>query len=126
MARGEWKRYVTAARALREGPTADRYLELRYEDLVADPEGVLRPLFAFLGEAWDPAVLRFDEQTHDQASDRYQRFTASRRAEGGETSAIYRSRVGSGGAKLDPVLRRLLRGSSGALLRDLGYLDGGR
>ena len=73
---------------------------------------VLRPLFAFLGEAWDPAVLRFDEQQHD-ASERYQRFTAERRAEGGESGAIYRSRVGSGGAKLDPVLRRLLRGSPG-------------
>jgi hypothetical protein len=126
VARGEWKRYVTAARALRTGPAADRYLEVRYEDLVADPEGVLRPLFAFLGEAWDPAVLRFDEQQHDAASDRYQRFTASRRAEGGETAAIYRSRVGSGGGKLDPLLRRLLRTSSGALLRDLGYLDGAR
>ena len=71
------------------------------------------------------AVLRFDEAQHD-ATDRYQRFTAERRAAGGETTAIYRSRVGAGATKLDPVLRRLLRTTSGALLRDLGYLDGGR
>ena len=125
VARGEWQRYVTAARALRDGPAADRYHELRYEDLVADPEAILRPLFGFLGEAWDPAVLRFDEAQHD-ATDRYRRFTAERRAAGGETAAIYRSRVGAGAAKLDPVLRRVLRTTSGALLRDLGYLDGGR
>lgn len=126
VARSEWRRHVTAARELRSGATADRYHELRYEDLVADPEGILQPLFAFLGEAWDPVVLRFDEQQHDSASDRYQRFTASRRAEGGETRAIYRSRVGSGGGRLDPVLRGLLRRSSGGLLRDLGYLGDGR
>lgn len=125
VARGEWKRYVSLARALRDGPAASRYHELRYEDLVADPEATLRPLFEFLGEAWDPAVLRFDEQEHD-ASDRYQRFTAERRAAGGESSAIYRSRVGAGGDKLDPLLRRLLRTTSGALLRDLGYLDRAR
>ena len=98
---------------------------VRYEDLVADPEPVLRRVFAFLGEAWDPAVLRFDEQEHD-ASDRYRRFTAGRRAAGGESTAIYRSRVGAGARGLDPVLRRLLRASSGSLLRELGYLDGDR
>jgi len=125
VARGEWQRHVTAARALRDGPAASRFHELRYEDLVADPEGTLRPLFAFLGETWDPAVLRFDEAQHD-ATDRYQRFTADRRAAGGETTAIYRSRVGAGATRLDPVLRRLLRTTSGTLLRDLGYLDSGR
>ena len=124
VARGEWRRYVRAARALRDGPAADRYHELRYEALVADPEAHLRPLFAFLGEAWDPAVLAFDQQEHDGA-DRYRRFTAERRAAGGETGAIYRSRVGAGDARLDPILRRLLRRTSGDLLRELGYLDGG-
>ena len=105
--------------------TADRYHELRYEALVAEPEATLRPLFDFLGEPWDPAVLRFDEQEHS-ATDRYRRFTAERRREGGETSAIYRSRVGAGGRGLDPVLRELLHRSSGRLLRDLGYAGDGR
>lgn len=123
VARTEWRRHVTAARALRVGPTAERYHELRYEDLVTDPEPALRRALAFLGEDWDPAVLRFDEAPHDSATDRYERFTAARRAAGGETSAIYRSRVGTGGARLDPVLRRLLRTTSGPLLRELGYLD---
>lgn len=125
VARGGWQRYVRAARALATGPTAGRYHEVRYEALVADPEGTLRPLFDFLGEAWDPAVLRFDEQQHS-ATDRYVRFTAERRREGGETAAIYRSRVGAGARGLDPVLRELLHRSSGDLLRELGYLDRGR
>ncbi|MFO1540960.1 MAG: sulfotransferase family protein [Chloroflexota bacterium] len=117
-ANGEWARYVRAARALANGPTAPRYRELRYESIVADPEGTLRPLFAFLGEAWDPAVLRFDEQEH-AATERYARFTDQRRREGGDTGAIYRSRVGAGGRRLDPALRLLLRRSAGDLLRTL-------
>lgn len=38
---------------------------LRYEDYAAEPERFLPPLFAFLGEPWDPGVLRFAEQQHD-------------------------------------------------------------
>jgi hypothetical protein len=120
-ARGGWARSVRAARGLAMGPTATRYHELRYEDLVTDPERVLPPLFAFLGEAWDPVVLRFDEVEHD-ATDRYRRFTASRRVAGGDARAIYRSRVGAGARGLDPVLRGILRTTSGDLLRELGYL----
>lgn len=33
------------------------YFELRYEDLVAEPEALLRRLCAFLGEDFDPAML---------------------------------------------------------------------
>ncbi len=35
--------------------------ELRYEDLVANPERVSRELIEFCGLDWDPAVLRFHE-----------------------------------------------------------------
>ena len=38
------------------------YLELRYEDLVADLEGGARRLLDFLDLPWDDAVLRFHEQ----------------------------------------------------------------
>ncbi|HEV2867529.1 MAG TPA: sulfotransferase, partial [Allosphingosinicella sp.] len=34
-----------------------RVFELRYENLVADAEGAVRPLLEFLGLEWDPAVL---------------------------------------------------------------------
>lgn len=39
---------------------------LRYEDLCRQPEATLRPLFEFLDEAWEPAVLRFYEHAHDK------------------------------------------------------------
>ncbi len=40
--------------------------ELRYEALASDPEPEVRKLFAFLGEDFEPEVLRFHEKPHDQ------------------------------------------------------------
>ncbi|MEX1295981.1 MAG: sulfotransferase [Candidatus Limnocylindrales bacterium] len=119
-ARSEWARYVDAARALGRRLPDDRFLELRYEALVADPDTQGRRLFDFLGEPWDPSVLEFDPSEHT-ATDRYRWFSARQRAAGGEDSTIYRSRVGTGGASLDPVLRTILRRRHGGLLRELGY-----
>jgi hypothetical protein len=123
-ARGEWARYVRAARALGARLPAERYLELRYERLVRDPETEARRLFDFLGEPWHPEVLDFDPAEHS-ATERYRRFTASRREAGGESATIYRSRVGAGGAALDPFLRALLRRGARDLLEELGDADGG-
>jgi hypothetical protein len=120
-ARTEWARYVKAAQALGANLPPTRYLELRYEELVADPTTQGQRLFAFLGEPWDPEVLDFDAADH-AATDRYRRFTAQRRADGGDGSTIYQSRVGAGGSSLNPVLRTILRRRNGALLRSLGYL----
>jgi hypothetical protein len=112
---------VATARAFGDAQPPGRFPELRYERLVAEPEAVVRELLAFLGEAWDPAVLRFDQAEHD-ATERYRTFTAERRRTGGDPSPIYRSRVGTGGRALDPLLRGVLRATSGALLGELGYL----
>jgi hypothetical protein len=120
-ARTEWARYVSAARAFGAQLDASRFLELRYEGIVADPEAETRRLFAFLGETWQPALLDFDPAEHT-ATERYRWFTAKRRKAGHETATIYRSRVGAGGRSLDPFLRTLLRRRHGPLLRELGYL----
>jgi tetratricopeptide (TPR) repeat protein len=42
------------------------FLEVRYEDLVADLEGVSRRALEFLGAAWDERVLRFDEHARSK------------------------------------------------------------
>ncbi|TDB79925.1 sulfotransferase [Actinomadura sp. KC216] len=56
-----WAGLVNAVRDV--VPRKDCY-ELRYEDLVADPEAVLRPLCAFLDEPWDARVLRHADSDH--------------------------------------------------------------
>ena len=42
---------------------------LTYEDLCAEPEATLKPLFSFLGEGWEPDVLRFGELPHDHGAE---------------------------------------------------------
>lgn len=61
---------------------------LRYEDLCAAPEEQLRPLFAFLGETWEPQVLKFYEQRHDKGHE-HGRVVATRGFEA--RSGHYRS-----------------------------------
>lgn len=58
----QWRREVLAARRFGAGAAAGRYRELRYEDLVAEPEARLRELCGFLGLAYDPAMLAYHER----------------------------------------------------------------
>ena len=51
----EWCRRINCGLAWRERP--ERYREVRYEDLVTQPEATLRPLLSFLGEPWAASVL---------------------------------------------------------------------
>ncbi len=53
-----WVRETSLGLAWREDP---RYFELRYEDIVRDPESTLRRVFEFLEEPWDAVVLSFHE-----------------------------------------------------------------
>jgi hypothetical protein len=100
----KWPWYVRAARAAGARLSAEgRYYEVRYEDLVTDPETTLHKLLDFLGEPWDDAVLQHDRVPHD-VQPRYLAFSSSRRAASGEHVAIYRSRIGSGRRELGPLL----------------------
>ncbi len=54
-----WRRRVGRGRRAGRRLGPGRYREVRYEDLVAEPERVARELCAFLDLAWDDAVLRY-------------------------------------------------------------------
>lgn len=47
----------------------DRYLEVRYERLAAEPEETLRGVLNWLGEDWDDAVINFYESHDERGSD---------------------------------------------------------
>ncbi len=116
----KWPRYVHTARAAGAALSPGRYLEVRYERLVGEPEKTLRELLTFLDEPWDPGVLEHDRQPHD-VPDGYRRLASARRRSAGEPGAIYRSRVGAHRRELDPFLRLLCRVVDGRTLRELGY-----
>jgi hypothetical protein len=89
----------------------DRYLEVRYEALVADPELECRTLCDFLGLAYDPTMLRFHEgRTRStpglSAKKAWRPVTAGLRS--------WREQMAS-----DDVRR--FEAAAGALLDELGY-----
>lgn len=121
-----WPRHILSARRWGGQQSEDRYREVRYEQLVADPRQVLSEILEWLGEPWDDAVLRFGETRHhlgerefkaDERSDEA-RF---RRLQGEDRSKVFRSE-GSRPRRPEHLLqRRLLRYHAGALLRELDY-----
>jgi hypothetical protein len=52
-----WKHYVEVGHKIGSTLPPDQYLEIRYEDLIAEPEQVLKDICAFLGEAFDPTLF---------------------------------------------------------------------
>jgi hypothetical protein len=52
-----WESYVEKGHALGSALPPDQYLELRYEDLLAQPEATMRKLCAFLGEAYSAELF---------------------------------------------------------------------
>ena len=112
--------YIRAARTAGHRLPADRYYEVRYEDLVADTEGTLRKLLDFLEEPWDDALLAHDTRPHD-VQPRYLAFSSRRRKMAREAGPVYRSRIGAYRRELGPELRLLIRTLGGRELRALGY-----
>ena len=88
-----WRRYVTAARAVPE-----RTLELRYEELVADPPAAASRVAAFLGSDPEALAAAFT-RVHDRSTGRWQRDLTAEQVADVEREA-------------------------GALLRELGYAEG--
>lgn len=54
-----WRLEVEGARRFGASLGPGRYLEVRYEDLVAEPEARLRQVCGFLGLGWEPAMLDY-------------------------------------------------------------------
>jgi hypothetical protein len=54
-----WVKYLNTMDELRDNLPADAYCEVRYEDLIADAEPVLRRVCEFLGEDYAPSMLTF-------------------------------------------------------------------
>ena len=58
----QWRAHVEQGRAAGRALGPDRYLELRYEELLDDPEAVTRELCRFVDLEFDPGMLRYHER----------------------------------------------------------------
>jgi len=95
---------------------ADRYLELRYEDLVGDPVTALHRVVDFLGVRWDDALLRHDELPHTLFDNPYAHPSAEPAAE-----ALSAAKVGRHRRDLTPEQIAEFERLAGPELTRLGY-----
>jgi hypothetical protein len=64
-----WARFVGETRAIGREVGPERYVEIRYEDLLARPEATIGQVLAALGEPFDPAVLQFHRNARPVGTD---------------------------------------------------------
>ena len=67
-----WREQVAAAR--RDGPATGRFLELRFEDLVREPEPTLQRLCDFVELAFDPAMLAYPQRAAERLAEHGTRY----------------------------------------------------
>ncbi len=108
-----WLRAVRAGQVAKQKPAIHKnYMEIQYENIVSRPEDVLKELFTFLQEPWDPIVLNFHKQKRNLAN---------------ESSALqvskpfYQSALGRWKKDLSTADKNKIKAVAGDLLIELGY-----
>jgi hypothetical protein len=109
-----WRQTMAAGLGARAEVAVERWLDVRYETLVAEPESELRRILGFLGEDFDPDVLRHQ----DSEIARRRAETRDHRPLGEPVSADY---VGLYRRHLSLQDQGLFAGVAGGLLREQGY-----
>lgn len=71
-----WARHIRLARSAAQELGPARFAEVRYEDLLEDPEGELRRVCRFLGLGFEPVMLEHDRQALERIPARQQRMHA--------------------------------------------------
>lgn len=125
-----WRHRIRGTREAAEG--VEHYIEIRYEDLVADPEPVLRRICDLIELDYDPAMLSY----HERSSERLSELDQPLRAEGSKRGLTAESRqqahaltaepprtdrVGSWKDSLSPEDVAIFDEYAGKLLAELGY-----
>jgi len=117
----EWARIVGRGRGDGAELLGDRYLEVRYEGMLADPTGVIATVLEFLGADPDPALI---ESCLDQAS--FERATRGRKLGDERPTAFHRNGLaGQWRDVFTPADRETFKRAAGEMLIELGYEEDG-
>lgn len=111
----EWKEQVALCHKMGAMLPPTRFYELRYEDLVADPERALRALCAFLGTSFSPLLLSYHEHVAQHVpEDRRSLWPLLDQPPVVSNAFKWKS-------KMDASDRAVFERHAGSLLRELGY-----
>jgi hypothetical protein len=109
MVRGAQRWADGVVKARKDGTAlSDRYLEVRYEDLLADPERELRRCCEFLGIDYDSSLTEL-------------RFSTEHLGSAKGAGEIVGTNVRKFEHMLEPRMRRRIESVAGAALREFGY-----
>lgn len=104
----DWRAGILAGERWR--PYPDRYHEVRYEELVREPEATLRRVLAFLNEPWDPRILDPDADN-----------SAARHPELKKRDRIFATSIGRWRTELNGAEVAEIESIAGELMVALGY-----
>jgi protein-tyrosine sulfotransferase len=116
-----WKVAVKTGLRHRSDPA---YYELRYEDLVFDPEPTLRRLCDFLQVPWSPGLTEPASDGGDWSRSPRSRWDSFAADERRASAAIFHHSIGRWQHDLSPIDIEVLRPVIGPLLVELGYEHG--
>ena len=130
----DWKNGIEKARRNARG--IKHYTEERYEELVADPEPVLRRICEFVSLEFEPAMLSYHERADERMTEISRDFERSgQSAIPADVRAKQHQRVasppqtqraGRWRSEMTAADRDLFESVAGELLAELGYDVGGR
>ena len=123
------------AKARRQGKRLGNYTEIRYEDLIADPEPVLREVCEATDLPWDDAMLTYQERAGERIGEIHRDFDRS----GGDTVSaetraqhqanvskpLQSSRAARWKTDMSPEDLATFESIAGEMLDELGYERGG-
>jgi hypothetical protein len=111
----EWREQVTLCHKMGRMLPPARFLELRYEDLLGEPERVLRTLCAFLGTTFSPLMLDYYRHVDEHVpEDRQSLWPLLRQPPVTANAFKWKSKMSSGD-------RAVFEREAGSLLREFGY-----
>jgi hypothetical protein len=122
-----WSDTVSAGRRAGAAAGPERYREVRYEALLADPERIMREVCAFLGEPFSDAVLAPSSLPRKNADHGQNAFLIGKPLPPRpRQTEIVAANAGKWRTMMTPADRVLFESAAGALLTELGYESEGR
>jgi hypothetical protein len=126
-----WVERVSIARE--QGALVEHYTEVKYEDLVTEPESTLRRVSEFLDLPWDPVMLDYHETAEERLREKARDLPRRKEGRPPQPAAARMAshalakeppnpnRIGRWRTEMTPGDRALYERVAGDLLAELGY-----
>ena len=108
-----WVNHIDLIRALGQRAGPARYVEIRYEDLLAQPEATITRVLELAGEPFDPAMLQFHQNARPVGTDPLNDVNILR--------PLQVANSGKWAAQAGPDAVAVFEGIAGATLEACGY-----